>query len=197
MGALPIVGWSLGFVLTVASLAYTVRHFRINSAMNFIQRMNSADMVEMRSAVNRWLDQPIDDREKFAQLSGDEDLRVQLGIFMDIITELGIAYRYRAVSRKLVREIWYPFIPKYWGRLQFYVYASQVGGHRTGYWFRYLAEEISRAADKQEQTLQKRYAIPDRYYSEAADEWLDTRRFAEPWSPALEGPSGDASAEDG
>ncbi|MCG8467664.1 MAG: hypothetical protein MJB57_05555 [Gemmatimonadetes bacterium] len=173
----PLIGWTLGFVLTVASLAYTVRHFRISGAMSFIQRMNSPDMVEMRSAVNRWLDQPIGDREKFAQLSEDEELRVQLNIFLDIITELGIAYRYRSVSRKLVREIWYPLVPSYWDRLQFYAYSSQLKGHRTGYWFRYLAEEISASAASREKTLQKRYEIPEKYYSAAADAWLPTREL--------------------
>ncbi len=180
---LPIIGWTLGFALTTASLAYTIRHFRIASAMTFIQRMNSADMVEIRSAVNQWLSQSGSDRDKFVRLADDENLHVQLKIFMDIITELGIAYRYRSVSRALVREIWYPFIPDYWERLQFYIYASQVNGQRTGYWFRYLAEEISSAAQKRENTLTKRYAIPEQYYSASSDSWLPTDQLALPGEP--------------
>lgn len=164
---LPIIGWTLGFGLTVASLGYAIQHFRISSAMSYIQRMNSSDMVEIRSAVNRWLEGPGTDAEKFEEAEGDPVLNAKLRIFIDILTELGIAYRYKAVSRRLVREIWYPFIPDYWLKLQFYVYGRQVNGARTGYWLRYLAEEIATDAAKRERLLERRYRIPTEYVSAA------------------------------
>ena len=167
---LPAIGWTLGFGLTVASLAYAIQHFRISSAMTYIQRMNSSDMVEIRSAIHEWLEGPGTDAEKFSEAERDQVLNAQLRIFIDIITELGVAYRYKAVSRPLVREIWYPFIPNYWDKLQFYIYGRQVNGARTGYWFRYLAEEIAADAAKREGLLQRRYRLPGTYLSPATGE---------------------------
>lgn len=171
---LPIIGWTLGFGFTVASLGYAIQHFRISSAMSYIQRMNSSDMVEIRSAIHEWVDGPGTDLEKFAEAERDQVLNAKLRIFIDILTELGVAYRYKAVSRRLVREIWYPFIPDYWLKLQFYVYARQVNGARTGYWFRYLAEEIAADAAKRERLLERRYEIPSTYVSKATGQRAPT-----------------------
>jgi len=157
--------WILGFALTLVSLAYTVRHFRVARAMSYIERMNRPDMVRIRQVVNVWIESPATDREKLDAIERDPELQVCVKIFMDIVTELGIAYRYRAVSRDLVREIWYPFIPSYWQKLQFYAYACQLKGIRTGYWFRFLAEEIGGHMGRREKILAQRYALPDHYYS--------------------------------
>ena len=169
-GILPLVGSAVGFLLTVASIAYGIQHFRITRAMSYIERMNTSDMAAVRAAINAWLDGPGTDLEKVEQAEKDHELYSKLLVFVDIITELGIAYRYRSVSRPLVREIWYPFIPNYWKRLQFFIYARQVAGVRTGYWFRYLAEEIQADAEKREKTLAKRYQIPKTYFSDSAGE---------------------------
>lgn len=179
---LPIIGWSLGFGLTLASLAYAIQHFRISSAMSYIQRMNSSDMVDIRSAIHEWLDAPGTDAEKFETAEKDQVLNAKLRIFIDILTELGVAYRYKAVSRKLVREIWYPFIPDYWAKLQFYIYGRQVNGARTGYWFRYLAEEISTDAAKRERLLTDRYALPRSYLSPGSgrEELTSSLRVGQP-----------------
>ena len=176
-GFLPLVGWFLGFGLTVASLGYAIRHFRITRAMSYIERMNSSDMAEIRSAIDEWLDAPGSDADKFREISRDPHLSVKLKIFVDIITELGVAYRYRSVSRFLVREIWYPFIPSYWKKLQFYYYAAQLNGTRTGYWFRYLAEEIGADASRRESVLERRYRVPEQYFSAQADAFVSVEEL--------------------
>ena len=136
--------------------------------------MNSSDMVQIRSAVAFWLDGPGSDQEKLEQVEADPELNTKVRIYIDIITELGISYRYRSVSRRLVREVWYPFIPDLWEKLQFFLYARQVNGVRTGYWLRYLAEEIEADAKKRERILRNRYRIPSDYYSVSAGERVPT-----------------------
>lgn len=55
-------------------------------------------------------------------------------------------------------------------KLHFYIYGRQVNGARTGYWFRYLAEEIDADAAKREGLLQRRYRLPGTDLSPATGE---------------------------
>lgn len=73
-GFIPFIVSAVGFALTVASIAYGIRHFRITRAMSYIERMNASGMAGIRGAIDEWLAGPGTDREKFEQAERDHQL---------------------------------------------------------------------------------------------------------------------------
>ena len=159
------MSWLTGFLIASVSLIYTVRHFRVQKTTSYIERLNSPEMAKVRSVVNQWLDEPNSELDKIKIANQDKHLEVQLKIFFDVFTELGIAYKYKSISRRLTREIFFPMIPKYWKKMQFYIYSEQLKGHKTGYWFKYLATEIDHFEKRNKKLMRKRYKRPITYYS--------------------------------
>lgn len=158
---------SLIIIITTAILTIhtTKKHFRLIRTSSYIERMNAPGMQEIRSEVNKWARSEDSDCKKLDALEKNHKLQAQLTIFFDIITELGIAYKYNVVDRDMVRDTWSPFIPIYWGRLQFYIYGERVRGHRVGYYFKLLADDIIAHDAEMEPEYKRRYAYPPTYQS--------------------------------
>jgi len=165
METITIISWITGFSVAIISLIYAVRHFCILKTTSYIERLNTPEMAKYRSEINEWLKKDNSEITKYSLIKENPQLESQLKIFFDVFTELGIAYKFRAVSRKMTKEIFFPFIPKYWKKLQFYIYLEQLNGEKVGYWFGYLAEEINAFQNKNNKRIDIRYKLPNNYYS--------------------------------
>lgn len=108
------------FVLILLGIWFTVRHFRFVRASAYIERFNGGDNVKNRIEVDKWLDSTDSDEERLTALKQNPELLTRVKAFANIFQELGVAYKYRTVNRKIV---WYNFdvlVVTYWQKLKFY-----------------------------------------------------------------------------
>ena len=169
----------LGFSITIISLSITIRHFRLSRTASYIERINTPEIARVRAKIDQWLDSDKTDREKLNILYSHRELELSLVMFLNIITELAISYKYRVVSRKMTREIWNPLIPKYWDRLQFYVYGDRLKGVQTGFYFEYLTKEIESHNDRRKKQIFDRYKVPDFYFFNGEQRLTENLRLVE------------------
>ena len=139
---------AVGTVLVVASLAMTVRHFKIARAVSYIERFNTPSMIEVRSKVDEWLSSAESDAARLAALEQRPELRVAVLTFLNLFTELGIAYKFRLLNRKVMFEMWDVLVPEYWSKLKFFVQHERDKGRAVGAAFEYLAADLARYASR-------------------------------------------------
>ena len=130
--------------------------------------MNSPEMARIRGEIDRWLNTSDDDAVRLNKLAEDADLASKVMVFINIITELGIAYEAGLVNKNLTHEIWYPMIPRYWERLQFYVYDTRRSGYPVGHYLEMMAQKIDDYAKKKD--LSSRYKAPCPIRSDSSEE---------------------------
>lgn len=157
----------LGFVVSVITLLRLIRHFRIARTTTYIERINNPDFVKLRSKVDDWLHSSKSDAEKYLEVAESNQLKNDLHLFIHVFTELGIAYQFHAVNRKMVKTIFYPMIPSYWKELQFYIIASRLQNYQIGYYFEYLNRIMQDhyMAKAMREEVTKRYKPSKFYYS--------------------------------
>ena len=99
-------------------------------------------MVSIRADIDEWLMEDNSIPEKLDKLRSNRALANKVTVLYNIFTELAIAYNSRIVNQRLCNEIWFPIIPKYWGRLKFYVYDCRRNGEPIGHNFEQLVKRI-------------------------------------------------------
>nr|WP_299383850.1 hypothetical protein [Allomuricauda sp.] len=149
--------WVLAFALAWITIWLTVRHFKTSKTISYIERLNTPEMAAFRADIDAWLGMDIPDAEKCKIIEEDKDLFFKVKILTNLFTELGISYKKRIVRRSLTREIFYPLVPSYWDRLQFYIWNSRNKGEATGYFMEYLAKEVRKMEGRNQKILKKRY----------------------------------------
>ncbi len=130
-------------IIFCVSLYFTIRHFKIVRSLNYIERVNSPSLVGIRKDLETWLNSHDSDQQKLDALADDKELLAKFNIIYNVMTELGIAYKYRIVHRKLIREIFFPLVPNYWKKLHFVIYDRRLRGAKVGEHFEYLAKQIA------------------------------------------------------
>ena len=108
-------------VAIVVSLGLTVRHFKMVRTVSYIERFHNPDMVATRLAVDEWLKSSGDDDQRLQAASSDPKLEAQISLFVSFFTEIGIAYRYGTLNKKVTFDIWAYLVPTYWQKLEFFV----------------------------------------------------------------------------
>lgn len=139
-----LISWLSGLLVAVTTIYLTVRHFKTSKTISYIERLNSVDMVEIRADIDEWLSSEKSMKEKIMVAENDKELSAKLTIWMNIFTELGISYKNKIIRRKLTREIFYPMIPNYWKKLEFYIVHKRNKGNQIGYNFEYIAKEVQK-----------------------------------------------------
>ena len=108
-------------VAIVGSLYLTVRHFKIVRTLSFIERFHNSDMVATHLAVDNWLNLDGDNAQRLKHLDDKPGLKAQICLFVSFFTEIGIAYRYGTLNKKVTFDIWAYLVPTYWQKLEFFV----------------------------------------------------------------------------
>lgn len=102
---LPWISLLITTTMGLLGLYYTIRHFKIVRTVSYIERMNHPSMIEVRAAIDKWLNSDRSDEERLSKLEKNLLLDSQVRTFYNLITELAIAYRYRTIDRNLTLEI--------------------------------------------------------------------------------------------
>ena len=160
---IAIASLFVGLIGAIITASVTISHFKQARTTSYIERVNNPEFAMVRAEIDRWLDSGTSDKEKLQALRADKELQSSLRMFMNILTELGIAYKYNIVDREMTNEIWNPLIPNYWEKLQFYVYGYRINGENTGYYFEYLAKEITKYNSENAEEIKSRYPLPKTY----------------------------------
>ena len=146
----------LGILTVILSLGYTIRHFKAIRTISYIERFNTPSMIETRAIVEKWSN--LDDGEKMKQLENDIDLFYRINLIYNIITEIGISYKYRIIDRKLACEVFYPLIPLWSKKIHPYIFFRRNRGERFGFYL----ELINKAISTHHEKYPKKYELIER-----------------------------------
>lgn len=102
-------------------LFISVRHFRLDKTASYIQRLNTPDMVRTRVIIEDWLKKYPDNEARIKAVENDTDLKFHLTALVNLLTELGIAYKFRLIHPKMAFMLWDPVAVTYWEKLEFYI----------------------------------------------------------------------------
>ena len=132
-------------ILVVAGLLLTHRHFKIARTVSYIERFNNPGMVGTRAKVDEWLESSSDDERRIVAATDDSVLKASIFAFLNLFVELGIAYRYGLLNRKVAFDMWDQLVPEYWKKLEFWVRHNRLQGRDIAQAFEDLAKEMNQA----------------------------------------------------
>ena len=89
--------------------------------MSYMQHLIDPAMIETRCSVDSWLDRSEDNKKRIVMLEEDVELRTKVRVFLSFCNQISIAYRFGALHKNMAFDIWNPFIPDYWSKLEFYM----------------------------------------------------------------------------
>lgn len=124
----------IGVTLLVFSVGLwiTIRHFKIVRTVSYIERMNHSSMVLIRADVDNWLESTDSIEAKLERVRKDSELNTKVTIIYNLLTELAIAHDSRIIDRRMTYKIWFPLVPRYRHRLEFYISDSCTRGKPLG-----------------------------------------------------------------
>ncbi len=140
MDLFEIFKWTIGIIIVVASLYFSIRQFRVSKTIAYIERFNSPSMIGARSTVKKWSE--LNNEQKIQKLKEDTDLYYKVGLFYNLITEIGISYKYRVISRKITHQIFDPLIPNYYLDIEPYIWLNMKNEIKMGWYARYIYDLI-------------------------------------------------------
>lgn len=139
-----IVYGQIGVTLFVFFLGLwiTIRHFKIVRTVAYIERMNHPSMAAIRADVDKWLNAGDSIEAKIERIRKDHELHAKVTIIYNLLTELAIAHDSGIIDRTMSYKIWFPLVPKYWRKLEFYVSDSRARGNPIGHSFGKFAVKV-------------------------------------------------------
>lgn len=141
-----VIKWGTGLIVFLVSLRYTIHHFKTVRTISYIERFNTPNMIEIRAAVDEWSDKSRG--EQIEQLMSDKNTYNKVTLIYNIITEIGVSYRYRVINRKMAREIFDPLIPHYWLKIEPYISFKREMGVDLGKNFKIIVDAINQNRNK-------------------------------------------------
>ncbi|MEZ6233303.1 MAG: hypothetical protein R3B68_03850 [Phycisphaerales bacterium] len=127
-----------------AGIVFAVRQFRLTSTLGYMHVFSNPTVIAMRTKVDAWLASTADDAQRLKEIERDIELQTALRLMLSVFSQIGVAYHYGVLSRRIARAIFNPLVPTYYGRLKFYIEAQRARKVLVGYFFEYLAQEIER-----------------------------------------------------
>ncbi len=131
-----------GPLVIISGLCITIRHFKLIRTFSYIERFNSPSMLEVRTCVDTWLSSDVTNEKKIQLLHSDLKLHANYMLLYNLFTEVGIAYKFGMLHRKLTFEIWDPLLPKYWKQLEFYFEHQRSQGRQVANSFEIIAKAM-------------------------------------------------------
>ena len=104
------------------------RHFQLQHAKEFIARFNAAEMVRVRDAVDRWLNENQDPRILVGADGGEAAIAMRT--FINFFQELGVAWKHGTVHREYTWDLFGGLIQRYWAELAPYCEAHRASSGR-------------------------------------------------------------------
>lgn len=133
----------IGIFLVALGLYFSVRQFKLNRTMQYMEYLSKPEIIELRAAVDEWLESSADDDVRTNMLEKDCTLHSQVRVFVSFCNQVSTAYRFGAIYKDMAFYIWHPFIPNYWKKLKFYMVWRSSQGYAVGGDFKRFAEDIS------------------------------------------------------
>ena len=149
-----LIKWSIGIAVILASIFYTIRHFKIMRTIAYIERFNNPAMIEIKQIVDEWSRKS--EEEKMKVLEEDFKVKYKINLIYSLITEIGISYQKRIINRRLTCLIFDPMIPEYWEKLKFFIVNQPNREYPKGYSFEKIAKVIINSRSKR---FKKRRAL--------------------------------------
>lgn len=149
------LGSVIGIFLVALGLYFSVRQFKLNRTMQYMEYLSKPEIVEIRAAVDEWLESSTDDDVRTRMLEKDCKLHSQVRVFVSFCNQVSTAYRFGAIYKDMAFHIWYPFIPNYWERLKFYMIWRSSQGYEVGGDFEKFAKEISKHYAKRNHAIRR------------------------------------------
>ncbi len=134
----------LGPLVIISGLLITIRHFKIVRTISYIERFNNPNMAAIRGKVDNWLNSSKSNQEKIEIINSDSELRANVFSFLNIFNEVGIAYKFGLLNKKVAFEIWDTVVPEYWEKLKFFIDYNRNQGRAIGANFEKIAKDIIR-----------------------------------------------------
>jgi len=129
----------LNTALIVTGLIYTIRHYKLNRTWSYIERYNSSDFILTRkyatifyNKLNAFATEE-EKREYVIHLldsKKEEDIITVLHLirFINLFTELGVAYKSNAWSKKAIISISFLVLDS-WEQMQIFIKVQQERAH--------------------------------------------------------------------
>ncbi|MBW4692665.1 MAG: hypothetical protein KME27_12970 [Lyngbya sp. HA4199-MV5] len=136
------LGSVIGIFLVALGLYFSVQQFKLNRTMQYMEYLSKPEIVEVRAAVDEWLASSTDNDARINLLKNDCKLHSQVRVFVSFCNQVSTAYRFGAIFREMAFHIWFPFIPNYWKKLEFYMTWRSSQGYEVGGDFERFAKEI-------------------------------------------------------
>ncbi len=149
------IGSVVGIFLVALGLYFSVRQFKLNRTMQYMEYLSNPDIVEIRAAVDEWLESSTDDDTRTSMLEKDCTLHSQVRVFVSFCNQVSTAYRFGTIYKDMAFYIWHPFIPNYWEKLKFYMIWRSSQGYEVGGDFKKFAEDISKNHAKRVHAVRK------------------------------------------
>lgn len=153
------LGSVVGIFLVASGLWFSVQQFKLNRTMEYMEYLSNPELVETRAAVDAWLESSNDDNVRLKALEDDHKLHAHIRAFLSFCNQISIAYRYGAIYKKMAFEIWFPFIPRYWEKFEFYILWRHSQGHVIGESFEQFAKDILQFQSKNSGTSRRKQRL--------------------------------------
>ena len=82
-------------------LYITIRHFKYVREISYIERFNTTRFMAVRTKVANWLNSDLKEEEKLKLLDSDMDLRHNFLLLYNLLTEVGIAYKFGLIDKEI------------------------------------------------------------------------------------------------
>lgn len=149
------IGSVVGIFLVALGLYFSVRQFKLNRTMQYMEYLSKPEIVEIRAAVDAWIDSSTDDEIRTSMLEKDCKLHAQVRVFVSFCNQVSTAYRFGTIYKDMAFHIWFPFIPNYWEKLKFYMVWRSSQGYEMGGDFEKFATAINRHHERRRDAIRK------------------------------------------
>ena len=149
------LGSVVGIFLVALGLYFSVRQFKLNRTMQYMEYLSKPEIVEIRAAIDEWLESSVDDDVRTSMLEKDCKLHSQVRVFVSFCNQVSTAYRFGTIYKDMAFHIWHPFIPNYWKKLKFYMIWRSSQGYEVGGDFEKFAKDISKHYAKRNHAIRR------------------------------------------
>lgn len=120
-----------------------------------MEYLSKPEIVEIRAAVDEWLESSTEDSVRTGMLETDCKLHSQVRVFVSFCNQVSTAYRFGTIYKDMAFHIWYPFISNYWEKLKFYMIWRSSQGYEVGGDFEKFAKDINQHYSRRNHAIRR------------------------------------------
>jgi hypothetical protein len=149
----------LGPIAVLTSASVAIRHFKVSKSLSYIERFNSTSFAEARAEIEEWIGSKKTNKEKTEEATSNPRLFSKIALFANLFQELGVAYKYRLIHRKIAFENFDIVVIDYWERLEFWVTYRRKLNVKSRFLYRkyeYLYREFVKRRERSNRILERK-----------------------------------------